>query len=244
MPGRSRPAVAANSLAMPDPKPPGSPKPLPASYFDRPTLIVAREMLGCLLVHEHPDGSRLVGRVVETEAYTQEDPAFHGWGIVDRETGLVKPEGRGFDLFGKPGTAYVYLCYGTFWLLNVVTEREGVGGAVLIRALEPLEGIAEMHDRRGVERERELASGPGKLTIAFGVDRRHHGTMLTDPPLYFAEGDPVTDAAVTTRIGITRGVDLPWRFLERGNPHVSPGVPSDIAAARRRARQSGRVKGA
>jgi DNA-3-methyladenine glycosylase len=216
--------------------------PLPAAYFSRPTLEVARDMVGCLLVHRLPDETTLVGRVVETEAYTQDDPAFHGWGIVDRETGLIKPEGRGYDLFGKPGTAYVYLCYGTFWLLNVVTEPEGVGGAVLIRAVEPVQGIDRMFANRLVERERELTSGPGKLTLAFDVDKRHHRTDMTRPPLFFAEGDPPREISETSRIGITRGVDFQWRFFETGNPFVSPGVPSDIAAARRRAKQSGKLK--
>ncbi len=216
---------------------------LPSAYFDRPTLDVAAELPGKLLVRELPDGRKLVGRIVETEAYTQDDPAFHGWGIVDRHTGLIKPDGRGYDLFARPGTAYIYLIYGMYWLLNVVTEREGVGGAVLIRALEPLKGIDEMYSRRPAARtERDLASGPGKLAQAFAIDKDLHGTMLTGPPLYFAD-DPFLngcDIDSSCRIGITRGIDLPWRFFIRNNPHVSPGVPSDIAADRRRRRASGR----
>jgi DNA-3-methyladenine glycosylase len=210
-------------------------KPLPVSFFDRPTLDVTPDLLGKLLVHEHPDGTRLVGRIVEVEAYTQDDPAFHGWGIVDLSTGLIKPDGRGYDLFAKPGRAYVYLCYGTYWLLNVVTEREGVGGAVLIRAVEPIEGIDAMYGRReAARREQDLASGPGKLAMAFDIDGSHHRTDLTQPPLYFAEGgDTDFEIATSSRIGITRAVDHQWRFFIKGNRHVSPGVPSDIRLARR-----------
>lgn len=210
--------------------------PLPTEFFARPTLEVARDLIGMLLVHEHPEG-RLVGRLVETEAYTQDDPAFHGWGIVDRETGLVRPEGRGYDLFGRPGKAYVYFIYYRYWLMNVVTEREGVGGAVLLRAVEPLEGVRTMWSRRaGARRERDLTSGPGKLTQAFDVDKRFHNTPLTHPPLYLAEPfEPASlPVATSSRIGITRGVELPWRFFVPGHPFVSPGTPSDQVKQRGR----------
>ncbi|MFW5973632.1 MAG: DNA-3-methyladenine glycosylase [Bacteroidota bacterium] len=216
-------------------------QPLPPSFFDRPTLEVAPDLLGRLLVHEHPDGTLLTGRIVETEAYTQDDPAFHGWGIVDVETGLIKPDGRGYDLFARPGTSYVYLIYGMYWLLNVVTEREGVGGAVLIRAVQPNTGIDAMFGRRPAARkETDLASGPGKLAQAFDLDGSHHGMPLTERPLYFSDDPDGELCSVTTscRIGITRGVDLPWRFYIDGNPHVSPGVPSDIAAEERRRRRN------
>src|SRR5690606_33868440 len=102
------------------------------------------DLIGKWLVHETSDGV-LAGRIVETEAYLQDDPAFHGWGLLDLQTGLLKPTGRGHDLFAAPGRAYVYLIYARYWLLNVVTEREGVGAAVLIRALEPLVGLDAMY---------------------------------------------------------------------------------------------------
>ena len=214
--------------------------PLSSAFYDRATLQVARELIGKHLVREMPGGRRLVGRIVETEAYTQDDPSFHGWGIVDRETGLIKPDGRGYDLFGKPGTAYVYLIYARYWLLNVVTEREGVGGAVLFRAVEPLEGQSSMFERRAAaDDDIDLANGPGKLTQAFDIDKSFHNDPMTEGPLYVAESDEESDCTIETscRIGITRGIDLPWRFFVRGNPYVSPGVPSDIAAKRRRQRR-------
>jgi len=186
-------------------------------------------MLGTHLVRRHPDGSARIGRVVETEAYTQDDPAFHGWGLLDPETGTLRHEGRAADLFKPPGTAYVYLIYGMHWLLNVVTEREGVGGAVLVRAVEPIEGIDRMRTSRSVEQDRDLTNGPGKLTQAFGIDGDDHTRDLTEPPIFFTRGHPVPDEQVdtTARIGISKGVDRSWRFLIRGNRFVSPGTPSD-----------------
>lgn len=213
---------------------------LPPEFYDRPTLDVARDLVGNVLVRELPDGRRLSGRIVETEAYTQDDPSFHGWGIVDAATGLIKPDGRGYDLFGKPGTAYVYLIYARYWLLNVVTEREGVGGAVLFRAVEPIQGQSSMFERReAADRDVDLANGPGKLTQAFDVDKSFHKADMTAPPLYVTDDDSDDTCAICTssRIGITRGIDLPWRFFIPENPYVSPGVPSDIAAERRRLRR-------
>ena len=204
--------------------------PLPPHYFDRPTLDVARDLIGVRLVREHPADGRLVGRIVETEAYTQDDPAFHGWGLVDQQTGELKREGRGTDLFRAPGTAYVYLIYGMYWLLNVVTEAEGTGGAVLIRAVEPLEGAEAMQPRRSAARRRaDLTNGPGKLTQAFDIDDTQHGTDLTQSPLYFAAAETPQDWTVATssRIGISKGVEREWRFFVDGHPFVSPATPSD-----------------
>jgi DNA-3-methyladenine glycosylase len=169
-----------------------------------------------------------VGRIVETEAYTQDDPAFHGWNLYDEETGTVRDEGRGADLFTAPGQGYVYLCYGVHWLLNVVTEPEGTGGAVLIRAVEPVEGIEQMRARRGDRRDRDLTNGPGKLTEAFDVDDAFHQAALTGPPLYFVGRDlPAHETiATSSRIGISKGVERQWRFFVEGNRYVSPGTPS------------------
>lgn len=210
---------------------------LPPAFFARPTLEVAPDLLGALLVHEQSMGERLVGRIVEVEAYTQDDPAWRSWGIVDAATGLVVPEGRGLDLFGKPGTAYVYLCYGRYWMLNVVTEPEGRAGCVFIRAVEPLVGQYVMGERRpAARREIDLTNGPGKLSQAFAIDRRFHGKPLTAPPLFFAEDDAKREWPIATsaRIGLHFGVDWPYRFFVKGHPFVSPGVPSDVAAQARR----------
>ncbi|MEM1115254.1 MAG: DNA-3-methyladenine glycosylase [Bacteroidota bacterium] len=215
---------------------------LGAAFFARPTLAVARDLLGAVLVHDDPEAGRLAGRVVETEAYLADDPALHGWKAAFGPDGRVLPEGRAAGLFGPPGTAYVYKIYYTNWLLNVVTEPEGVAGAVLIRALEPVEGEAAMAARRpaSVRRRRDLANGPGKLTQALGIAEspeatrsRFHGADLTAPPLCFEAGAPVPEAAVATssRIGLSRGVDWPYRFFVADNPFVSPGVPSDVRLA-------------
>ncbi|MEM9997771.1 MAG: DNA-3-methyladenine glycosylase [Bacteroidota bacterium] len=219
--------------------------PLDAAFFARPTLDVARDLLGRLLVHMPENGPRIAGRIVETEAYLRDDPALHGWKATFGPDGVVRPEGRAADLFAPPGTAYVYLIYYTNWLLNVVTEPEGVPGAVLIRALEPVEGLAAMRARRpaSVRRDRDLANGPGKLTQALGVDDpAFHGTDLTRRPLCFEPGTPVGDDAVATssRIGLTRGIDLPYRFFVDGHPCVSPGVPSDVKQRQQRAKRWGR----
>jgi len=204
--------------------------PFPADYFAQPTLHVARDLLGKRLVRVLDDGTTLVGRIVETEAYTQDDPAFHGWGLYDADTGTVRREGRAAALFGAPGTGYVYLIYGMHWLLNVVTEPEDTGGAVLIRAVEPLRGQNAMQERRAVRRAVQLTNGPGKLTEALSIDDALHRTMLTCSPLFFTEagGDlPAFEVATSSRIGISKAVDRPWRFFIEGHPYVSPATPSD-----------------
>ncbi len=193
---------------------------LTPDFFVRPTLEVAKDLIGKLLVKE--DGAhRLVGRIVETEAYREDDPACHAWSEIKRRSG--KSAWRGEVLMGEPGIAYVYLNYGMYWLLNVVTEPAGVGAAVLFRAVEPLEGIEVMRARRHVRNDRDLTSGPGKLTLAFGIDDRYHRRLLTEPPLYLAAENPAPKVrvAVSKRIGINRGAELPWRFYIPGNPFVS-----------------------
>jgi DNA-3-methyladenine glycosylase len=181
--------------------------PSDTAFYDRPVLEVARDLIGCVVRH-----GDTAGRIVETEAYHESEPACHAFaGLTDRTR----------VLFGPPGRAYVYRSYGIHALLNAVTGTEGEGAAVLIRALEPLEGIDLMRDRRGVERVEDLCSGPGKLTQALGIDLELNDTVLGDaiaiePPL----GD-ATSIAVGTRIGITRAVELPWRFCAAGNRHVS-----------------------
>jgi DNA-3-methyladenine glycosylase len=203
--------------------------PLPTSFFDRPTVQVAQDLLGAHLVHEHPEAGRIVGRIVETEAYTENDPACHASHLSkDPETGEFSGQGRGRDLFAAPGTAYVYLIYGMHWLLNVVTEPEGTAGAVLIRAVEPQSEIEFMRDVRGVQRDVDLTNGPGKLTNAFDVGGDVHRSDLTEPPLYLADGEAVAEQKVaqSSRIGISKGVERHWRWYLAENPFVSRASPS------------------
>ena len=231
---------------MPETPAPPPLRPLDRDFFARPTLEVARDLLGALLVHDAPDDGHLAGRVVETEAYLADDPAMHGWKATFGPDGRVRPEGRARGLFAAPGTAYVYNLYYTNWLLNVVTEPEGEAGAVLVRALEPVEGEEAMTRNRpaSVRRRRDLANGPGKLTQALGIAEgpdakrsRFHGTDLTAPPLYFTRdgGGAVADGRVarSSRIGISRGADLDYRFFVADSPFVSPGEPSDLRLARK-----------
>ena len=159
--------------------------------------------------------------IVETEAYRPEDPACHAY---------KGPTMRNRNIFGPPGIAYVYLSYGTHKLLNVVCEPEGVGSAVLIRALRPLDGEDLMERRRG--RARDLCNGPGRLTQALGVDLDYDGQDLTSGSLIISDGVAPPEGIVeTTRIGITRGTDLPWRYLIDGDEHVS--VPPKTISGRR-----------
>jgi DNA-3-methyladenine glycosylase len=159
--------------------------------------------------------------IVETEAYSPEDPACHAY---------IGPTMRNRNIFGRPGIAYVYLSYGTHNLLNVVCEPEGVGSAVLIRALRPSEGEALMERRRA--RARDLCNGPGRLTQALGVDLSHDGQHLTSGSLTISDAGTPPEAIIeTTRIGITRGIDLPWRYLIDGDEHVSV-APKTISGRR------------
>jgi DNA-3-methyladenine glycosylase len=179
-------------------------------FYNRPVLEVARELIGCVVEHEGCSGV-----IVETEAYHHSEPACHAY------VGLT-PRTR--TLFGPPGRAYVYRSYGIHALLNAVCEPEGVGAAVLIRALEPVDGIALMRERRGVDRLRALCSGPGKLTQALGIGLQDNaGDLLRGPvviaPRPRAWRDPAID--VDTRIGITKAAELPWRFTASGSRFVS-----------------------
>jgi DNA-3-methyladenine glycosylase len=222
---------------------------LAADFYARPVLEVARDLIGCIVEHRG-----VSGRIVETEAYHESEPACHAFvGITPRTR----------TLFGEPGIAYVYRSYGIHALLNAVCEPVGVGAAVLIRALEPLDGIEEMRlrresagrgsrlepgggprrgGRRAPLRDRDLCSGPGKLTQALGVELSENGTSLIDGPIFIRSpsDDGVEKAhgsgdlqpsriheagrqtvVVGTRIGITKAIELRWRFCVGGNPNVS-----------------------
>jgi DNA-3-methyladenine glycosylase len=191
--------------------------PLPPSFYDRPVVEVARDLLGCVVRHGETSG-----RIVETEAYHHSEPACHAFAGLTPRTRV---------LFGPPGRAYVYRSYGIHALLNAVCEPEGEGTAVLIRALEPLDGVETMRARRGIERERDLCSGPGKLTQALGIGLDLNDTTLDGPiallPRPAGEAPPT---AACERIGITRAVELPWRFCEVGSRFLSRPVPAGTPA--------------
>lgn len=180
------------------------------AFYDRDPRQVAVDLLGCILVHETPEGVAS-GIIVETEAYRPEDPACHAY---------KGPTMRNRNIFGRPGIAYVYLSYGVHKLLNAVCEGEGVGSAVLVRALRPLEGLETMRERR--KRDINLCNGPGRLTQALNIELTLDGKELTEPPLYIKRGNvPEGEIIATTRIGISRGTELPWRYLVRGETDVS-----------------------
>jgi len=188
---------------------------LPVSFFERPTDVVARELIGRVLV-SGTGTQRTVGRIVETEAYLgHRDPASHGF--------ANRRHGRNETLYAAPGTWYVYLSYGVHWCANLVCERETNAGAVLLRALEPLEGLDIMRHRRGgVGPDRLLASGPGRLTQAFGIDRSLDAHPMRRSDVVILAREPVdTVVEVSLRIGITKAIDWPLRFTERGSPWVS-----------------------
>lgn len=188
---------------------------LPIEFYARPVLVVARELIGCVVEH-----GGCSGRIVETEAYHESEPACHAF---------VGVTGRTRTLFEEPGTAYVYRSYGIHALLNAVCEPAGVGAAVLIRALEPLAGIETMRARRGMDGrrrestyDRSLCSGPGKLTQALGIELSENGTSLIDGPVTIRSGEPGQHRiASSARIGITKAVDLRWRFCAVGSTHLS-----------------------
>jgi DNA-3-methyladenine glycosylase len=193
-------------------------KPLPREFYLEPTLTVARRLLGQIVVRTLPGGERLSGIIVETEGYLAGDPACHAY----RGKTL-----RNASMFGPPGHAYVYLSYGMHMMLNLVCQEEGVAEAVLVRALEPLEGVETMRSLRGgITNTIQLTNGPGKLGAAIALTRQEDdGVDVTDSKgrLQIIPGQIVSDADIvdSQRIGITQGADLPWRYYIRGNAYVS-----------------------
>ncbi len=205
-------------------------RPLPRAFYDRPVVEVARELIGCTVELEGA-----AGVIVETEAYHESEPACHAF------AGLTP---RTQTLFGPPGRAYVYRSYGIHALLNAVCEPAGVGAAVLIRALEPLAGIERMRARRWPisnrsstgrpPRNEDLCSGPGKLTQALGIELSENGGDLRAGPIVIrartsAGRDP--EVVVGERIGITKAVELRWRFCVADNPNVSRPRPVKVRSA-------------
>lgn len=200
----------------PGPAAPGAP--LPAAFFARSVHVVAPQLIGATLLV-----GGVGGRIVEVEAYDRTDPASHAF---------RGPTPRNRSMFGPPGRAYVYRSYGIHWCLNLVCGVPGADGAapgaspgeaVLIRAIEPTHGLAEMEARRGTADRRALAAGPGRLAQALGVTAALDGAPLDALPfeLLAAPAVPGPPPLATTRIGLTKAVDAPWRYLEAGSPWVS-----------------------
>jgi DNA-3-methyladenine glycosylase len=181
------------------------------SFFARSVHEVAPELIGVTLLV-----NGVGGRIVEVEAYDQEDPASHAYrGRTPRNE----------SMFGPAGHAYVYRSYGIHWCLNLVCGDEGVPEAALIRALQPTAGIDEQRRRRGTDELRALCSGPGKLCQALGITREHDGLALDRPPFRLGERKEAPEVVTAPRIGITRATELSWRYLAVGNPYVSRGRP-------------------
>jgi DNA-3-methyladenine glycosylase len=199
---------------------PAAPAPLPGApldrdFFSRDAVEVARDLVGCEMIHEGAGGL-----IVETEAYREDDPASHS---------RRGPRGRAAVMFGPPGSLYVYRSYGMHWCVNLVCEPEGRGAAVLIRALEPTRGLDAMRARRGDARP--LAAGPGRLTQALAIDGSHDGRPAVGPEAVLtlsgrAEAPPLVSGP---RIGISVAREVPWRFGHAGSPHLSRPFPSGDA---------------
>jgi DNA-3-methyladenine glycosylase len=223
---------------------------LPGSFYERPVLEVARDLIGCAVVH-----GETAGVIVETEAYHQQEPASHAYvGLTPRTS----------TLFGPPGIAYVYRSYGIHALFNAVCELEGVGAAVLIRALRPVAGLELMRRRRSgrpasagggeagrrggaqgagarAMADRELCSGPGRLTQALGIELGENGTSLVSGPVRILPREGrAPEIVASTRIGITKAAALPWRFSLAGDENVSRPWPWPARGAAPGARSSSR----
>ena len=195
--GRNSPAPTAAA--------PG--RPLTRAFFARNVLEVAPDLIGATLLVGGAGGV-----IVEVEAYHHTDPAAHSF---------RGPTPRNQVMFGPPGFIYVYRSYGIHWCVNFVCEKEGSASAVLIRALEPTHGLAAMRRRRGVPEARALCSGPGKLTEALGITGKHNGLPLDAPPFALHARIGKAEVAIGVRIGITKAMELPWRFGLKGSKFLS-----------------------
>ena len=182
-------------------------KPLKRAFFARSVHEVAPDLIGATLL---VDG--VGGIIVEVEAYHHTEPAAHSY---------RGPTPRNLVMFGPPGFAYVYRSYGIHWCVNFVCEKEGSASAVLIRALQPTHGLAAMRRRRKSQDERSLCSGPGKLTQALGITHAHNGLPLDAPPIALFSRTEKPEVVAGVRIGLTKAVDLPWRYGLKGSKFLS-----------------------
>jgi DNA-3-methyladenine glycosylase len=185
--------------------------PLERAFFARAAPVVAHDLVGKLMVSADGD---LVARLVEVEAYQQDDPACHAYG---RRTSRLEP------LYGPPGHAYVYFTYGMHWCANISTGVDGVGEGCLLRAAEPLLGLVVMRARRGCAADRDLLRGPARLAQAFGLDGTDSGRDLCDGgPFYLADDGCRPSIVSGPRVGVAVAAERPWRFIAVGSPWVSP----------------------
>ena len=187
--------------------------------FNAPSHEVARHLIGVVVL---VDG--VGGRIVETEAYDRDDPASHTF---------AGPTERNLAMFGPPAHAYVYRSYGIHWCLNFVCRETGHGAGVLIRAIEPLDGLDIMRARRDALEARALCSGPGKLCQALGVTRAHNGLALAQAPFALAPATGPVDVVAGPRIGISKAMDMPWRFGQAGSRFLSRPFPAGAQALAR-----------
>ena len=197
----------AQSRTSPVPAAAALGRPLKRAFFARSVHQIAPDLIGATLL---VDG--VGGIIVEVEAYHHTEPAAHSYN---------GPTPRNLVMFGPPGFAYVYRSYGIHWCVNFVCEKAGSASAVLIRALEPTHGIPAMRRRRGLHDERALCSGPGKLTEALGITHAHNGLPLDAPPIALHARAKKTDVVTGLRIGITKAVELPWRYGQKGSRFLS-----------------------
>jgi DNA-3-methyladenine glycosylase len=199
---------------------------LDRAFFARPSLAVAPDLLGLVLVHVLADGTRLSGLIVEVEAYLGDgtDAGSHS------HRGMTA---RNRAMFGPPGHFYVYRSHGLHFCVNLVTEAEGTGAALLVRALEPLEGVDRMRENRGARDVHALASGPGKLTQALGISLAHDGLPALDGALRIEAPPEPRAHPISTgpRIGLSKATDLPYRFCLSDNPFLSRGAGRSRRAA-------------
>jgi DNA-3-methyladenine glycosylase len=191
--------------------------PTETEFYARSVHQVARDLVGCTVRH-----GGTAGRIVEVESYHEQEPACHAF---------IGRTARTRVLFGPPARAYVYRSYGIHALLNAVCEEEGIGAAVLIRALEPVDGIELMRERRGIHAFHQLCSGPGKLTQALGIELTENDTSLLEGPIEILpprDGDRPPKLAIGERIGITKAAELPWRFADPRSKSVSKPWPESM----------------
>jgi DNA-3-methyladenine glycosylase len=192
------------------------PRPLRRSFFARDVNTVARDLVGTTFLF-----NGVGGRIVEVEAYHHTDPAAHSYN---------GPTARNAVMFGPPGYAYVYRSYGIHWCVNFVCEPDGSASAVLIRAIEPTDGLATMRRRRGLDNERLLCAGPGRVCEALGITSAHNALALDQPPFVLIPRADDVAIAVGPRIGITKAAELPWRYGLKGSRFLSKPFPTSVVS--------------